>query len=440
MNSAFVLGIDGLPYTLSTKLVKQGVMPNLGELMQEGDLLQMHTTVPDFSCVAWTSFSTGVNPGKHGIYGFMDFHPTTAETILPNVKDCVAPGLWHEVGNNGGRSIVLNLPGTYPALPLQGKMVSGFVAPEFDKACYPPSFQQTLRSLGYSMKLDGIGGLGQSSNVKENLWPVFEARKNTIRHMIMHEQWDLCIAVLTESDRLQHYFLHALENENHPDYEWTLNFYIELDKFIGEVAERLTGKAGLFMVSDHGFNVVKKEIIMQDFLRDLDLAPDVNEPCWESEEYCRNAKVFTMDPGRFYINRENSRFKYGFVKESEVDDILYRIETALKELTDTDNDQPVISYLKRKEEAFSGDTLDYAPDLVASTNPGYYLKSFKYGKESNIEDSTWEANHVWNDAIVYTPYKVEGNYQPMIWDVFPSVLAYMGIELPEHVDGLDLSR
>jgi len=439
MNPVFVLGIDGLPYTLSSGLVDKGVMPNLGRLMRSGHLQQMHTTVPDFSCVAWTSFATGVNPGKHGIYGFMDFHSSTSDMFLTNVNDCKSPALWHEVGRKGGRSIVINLPGTYPALPLRGKMVSGFVATDFEKACYPRSFKKTLQDLEYSMKLDGNMGLGMPSNVKTNLWPVFEARKRTIRHTIEHEQWELCIAVLTESDRLQHFFLHALGNEDHPEHEWTLKFYIELDKFIGEVADRLAGKAGLFMVSDHGFDVVEEEIILQDFLRDLDLAPDLSVPCWKGEEYQKMAKVLTLDPGRFYINRADSRFKHGFVKEYEVDEILVRIENALQELKDPNTGAPIVSYMKRKDKAFWGETVDYAPDLVAATRPGYYFKSFRFPKESNVIEATWKANHVWNDAILYTPYKVPEDRQVMIWDVLPSVLGYMGVEIPDYVDGCDLS-
>ena len=59
MKPAFILGIDGLPYTLARRLIDRGVMPNLGQLARVGTLAQLHTTVPDFSCVAWTSFATG---------------------------------------------------------------------------------------------------------------------------------------------------------------------------------------------------------------------------------------------------------------------------------------------------------------------------------------------------------------------------------------------
>lgn len=436
---AFVLGIDGLPYTLAGKLIADGVMPNLGRLAQQGTLARMHTTVPDFSCVAWTSFATGVNPGKHGIYGFMDFDPRQGGTYLPDAQACRATPLWHAVGAAGGRSVILNLPQTYPALPLRGKMMSGFIAPEFDKSCYPPTFCQTLKSLGYRMDLDGQGGLRSPAHVREVLMPVFESRKTAIRHIIRNEYWDLGIAVITETDRLQHFYQHTLYDPAHPDHGWVLQFYRELDSFIGEVAGLLDGKADLYMVSDHGFDVVKHEVVLEKFLHDLGLAPRAATQCWSSPETAAQTRVFTLDPGRFYINRKSSRFPQGFVTEAEVPGILRTITEALWALRDPQTGAPIVSAVRTKEQGFWGDALDDAPDLVAATHSGYYFRSFRFPKEAPVLDVNWEANHVWNDAIVYTPYAIRPDYQPMIWDVLPSVLTGMGVALPEGLDGADLA-
>ena len=439
MKPAFILGIDGLPYTLAKRLISEGLMPNLAELSKIGSLAQLHTTVPDFSCVAWTSFATGVNPGRHGIYGFQDFHPKDGHDYLPDVNDCQATALWHEVGNAGGRSIIFNLPNTYPALPLRGKMVSGFIATEFDKSFYPPMFAQTMKSLGYRMDLDGIDGLGRPENVFESLFPVFEARKTAIRHLITNEYWDLCVAVITETDRLQHYFLHTLDDPEHPQHEWTKTFYIELDKFIGEVVELLDGKADLYMVSDHGFEVIRHEILVEDFLRDLGLAPPSEHPCWQSPEIASKTPVLSLDPGRFYINAKGSRFPHGFVEPGEVPGILQTIKDALLALVDPKTGEKMVSTVRLKNEAFWGNAIDYAPDLVAATNPGYYFKSFRYPESSDVIESCWEANHVWSDAIVYTPNKIQAGYQPMIWDVLPTALENMGITLHDDIDGRNIA-
>lgn len=441
MKPAFVLGIDGLPFTLVHKLIDEGVMPNFKQLLAgPGQLSQLHVTVPDFSCVSWTSFYTGVNPGKHGIYGFTDFDPQTGKPYTPNALDCKVAPLWHRVGEAGGRSVVLNLPNTYPAQPLRGKMISGFVAPDFERACYPPMFAQTLRALGYRMDFDGVMGLGRPANVKNLLAPVFQARKEAIRHVIRNEYWDLAICVITETDRLQHYFLNALEDPIHESHAWTKAFYVELDGFIGEVAELLDGRADLFMVSDHGFDVVREEILLEPFLAELGLAPrGVNRP-WLDPETAKHSKVFVLDPGRFYINRKDGRFSHGIVTEHEVTDIIATIKQALGELRSADTNETVVSSIREKEQAFSGATLEYAPDLVAATERGYYFKSLRYDKSENIYETVWKANHVWNDAIFYSPAPVCTRTQPVIWDVMPTVLASMGIETANtEVDGRNIS-
>jgi len=434
MKPAFVLGIDGLPYTLTMRLIDECVMPNMGELIKSGTFAQMDTTIPDFSCVAWTSFATGVNPGKHGIYGFQDFSASNGDLMFPTNQDCKAPALWHEVGKAGGRSIVLNLPGTYPATPLRGKMVAGFVAPEFEKACYPAAFAHTLKALNYRMDLDGTT-MGSPARVTEALNEVFNARKQAIRHLIKNENWDLCIAVITETDRLQHYFLHILDDPSNPNYRWVRSFYIELDKFIGEVADLLAGRAELYMVSDHGFQVVDQTVVLEPFLHELGLAAESKEPCWKNPQAARKTKVFTLDPGRFYINRKDSRFPYGCVEEDEVADILATITDALYKLTDQNNNNKIVSVVKQKQDAFTGDQLSYAPDLVAATNPGYYFKSYRVPKDSDILETKWEANHVWNDAMCFVPYARNENNRPKIWDLLPSVLARMGVALPADLDG-----
>lgn len=438
MKPILILGIDGLPYTLADRLIGQGLMPNLKKLSQRGTLAQMHTTVPDFSCVAWTSFATGVNPGKHGIYGFLDFHPTTGEHFMPTVNDCKAPALWHEVGKAGGRSIVLNLPGTYPALPLRGKMAAGFIVPDLEKAFYPSTFGQTLKSLGYRMDLDGYQGMGGPEFVHRVLRPVFEARKIAIRHLIQNEYWDLCIAVITETDRLQHFFLHALANPNDPHHEWTQSFYVELDQFIGEVADLIEGKADLFMVSDHGFEVVRHHVELENFLQQLGYAPKSDKPVWQVPELAAKAKVFVLDPGRFYINRKNSRFPRGIVEEHEVPDILKTLTEALHALRDPETNEPIVNTVRRQETGFWGESIGYAPDLVAATKPGYYFRSFYFPESSGVINIKWEANHVWNDAFLYAPYPYAKNYQPMIWDVLPSALSLMEVDCTVDIDGKDL--
>src|SRR5258707_5729326 len=72
-----LIGLDGTPYTLARRFIEDGTMPRLAEIAARGSLLQMDTSIPDISSVAWTSFMTVANPGRHGVYGFVDLQPNS---------------------------------------------------------------------------------------------------------------------------------------------------------------------------------------------------------------------------------------------------------------------------------------------------------------------------------------------------------------------------
>src|SRR5215211_517269 len=78
----FVLGFDGMDPTLARQYMAEGKLPNLKKLSETGTFAKLETTQPSESPVAWSSFATGVNPGKHNIYDFLvrDF-----QTYMPDL-------------------------------------------------------------------------------------------------------------------------------------------------------------------------------------------------------------------------------------------------------------------------------------------------------------------------------------------------------------------
>ena len=66
-----VLGLDGLDHALTTRLLTEGKLPNLAKLRDRGNFQLLASTLPPISPVAWSSFQTGVNPGKHNIFDFL---------------------------------------------------------------------------------------------------------------------------------------------------------------------------------------------------------------------------------------------------------------------------------------------------------------------------------------------------------------------------------
>ncbi|MFN2185295.1 MAG: alkaline phosphatase family protein, partial [Anaerolineae bacterium] len=66
-----VIGLDGVTLDLLGPWIEAGELPNLQKLIQEGASGKLRSTLPPISSSSWSSFATGVNPGKHGLVDFV---------------------------------------------------------------------------------------------------------------------------------------------------------------------------------------------------------------------------------------------------------------------------------------------------------------------------------------------------------------------------------
>ncbi len=71
VDRVIIVGFDGLDPEILDDLRSKGKVPNLHSLIVRGSFKRMRSTCPPISPVAWSSFSTGVNPGKHNIFDFL---------------------------------------------------------------------------------------------------------------------------------------------------------------------------------------------------------------------------------------------------------------------------------------------------------------------------------------------------------------------------------
>jgi predicted AlkP superfamily phosphohydrolase/phosphomutase len=153
-NRVCVIGLDGVPYGLLLDLAKRGIMSTVGRIVDAGRLHKMKASLPEISAVSWTNFMTGTNPGTHGIFGFTDLKPKSYDLRFPNYNDLKVPTIWDKLGQQGRRSVIINQPSTYPAKPLNGVMISGFVALDLAKAVFPPEIKGPLEQTGYQIDID----------------------------------------------------------------------------------------------------------------------------------------------------------------------------------------------------------------------------------------------------------------------------------------------
>ena len=149
-----VLGLDGMDPKLAEKFMDEGKMPNLDGLRKQGTFKPLATTIPSMSPVAWSSFQTGVNPGKHNIYDFLTrdkktYAPKLSSVDIRGPRRTLKIGtlnlpigkpdirllrkgkpFWVTLGENGIFSNILRVPITFPPEKFYGVSLSGMCVPD----------------------------------------------------------------------------------------------------------------------------------------------------------------------------------------------------------------------------------------------------------------------------------------------------------------------
>ncbi|MCD6448683.1 MAG: alkaline phosphatase family protein, partial [Thermoplasmata archaeon] len=128
---SIIIGIDGAEPTLIQKWIDE--LPNLQKFRCFGKL---ESTLPPSSAPAWTSIVTGVEPAKHGIFDFFYFDGKSIKVISRHSRRM--PAIWNLLSDIGKKSIVINVPVTYPPERINGIIVSGLLTPPGEKFFYPP--------------------------------------------------------------------------------------------------------------------------------------------------------------------------------------------------------------------------------------------------------------------------------------------------------------
>jgi predicted AlkP superfamily phosphohydrolase/phosphomutase len=123
------LAFDGADYALVQRFVAEGRLPTISRLAREGAFGPLRSTIPAFTPTAWSSFLTGLNPGRHGIFNFTT-NPNRGTQKLESAASRAGTPIWGLLGAAGIRSAYIAVPFTYPAEPLDGIVVTGYGGPE----------------------------------------------------------------------------------------------------------------------------------------------------------------------------------------------------------------------------------------------------------------------------------------------------------------------
>src|SRR5260370_3421823 len=95
-SKVIVLGFDGVDARYTEQWMNEGKLPNLARLRAEGTFRPLRPTVPAQTPVSWSTFSTGIDPGRTGIFDFLRRDPKTYLPVFAAFDETKEPFLLGE--------------------------------------------------------------------------------------------------------------------------------------------------------------------------------------------------------------------------------------------------------------------------------------------------------------------------------------------------------
>jgi len=276
MAKVIVLGLDGASWKVFNPLIKAGLFPHFGKILNLGVSAFLESTIPPITSPAWPSMVTGLNPGKLGVYSTSARSKARLFSLKP-VTSSIYKGrsMWDFLSENEFRVALFKIPFLYPVYKVNGCMVSGFgSASKF--AAYPRYLHQKLVNGPSSLleaelfkSLQTLNPNNTESSVRfiEKLKLVVQEERKAILKLLPTLKWDFLFYVVSPLDWLQHAFMDKIFRlvrrfSSHTSLERNaidsalIDFYKDIDILIGrflDLVEQTDDDFAFFIVSDHGF-------------------------------------------------------------------------------------------------------------------------------------------------------------------------------------------
>ena len=263
----FIIGLDSATWTLLRPAIAKGDLPNLAKLVGAGASGPLQSALPPLTPPAWTSFMTGMNPGKHGIFHFLEPQPGSYAMRYSNAGSRRSRTIWQILSEAGVSVGSVNVPFTFPPEKCAAFQISGMDTPSEKSAfIHPPKLREELeRALGAKLDLE-IRYLGFMSTderrdaVLAGMARLDEQWTKVGLHLLEKRPADVMMLTFMSIDTVQHYFWHYMDAQ-HFQHDASraakygdaiLKVYRRLDASVGKFLEKLAPDTHVFVVSDHG--------------------------------------------------------------------------------------------------------------------------------------------------------------------------------------------
>ena len=491
MSRAVVVGLDGAAWHLVNPLLEQGLMPRLAALLKRSAHGILKSTVPTYTPPAWTSAITGVNPGRHGVYGFVQGHVQHQPARLVHSGMVRTETLWSMVNRQSARAGIYNVPLTYPPQPLQGWMVSGMMTPGYGErmtgfATWDKGDGELERRIhewapGYVLDLHANYEQDwRDEALCDRAIASIRQREIVLRELTDIDPPDVLFTVMEAPDRLQHVYYRYMDprDEMYGSPEAArlrpriAECFTALDAVVG-VLEDFAGDGPIIVCSDHGFTSWRVTVHVNRLLEEwgyLRLKPQARALQTRAaraavpvakrflpRKLAREAKAKTFSavdwtktrafaspiPQQGVFVNVAGREPFGIVPEADVARLKDDIAARFLDLRGRDG-EPVTDRVYKSEEVFAGDALDGAPDVLpVLRDHTFELDDELFHREvfSDVAHLPRGVHHPDGIVALAGPgIRAGAAVTGTVMDVTPTLLYMAGLRIPEGTDGRVLTE
>jgi predicted AlkP superfamily phosphohydrolase/phosphomutase len=431
-------------------------LPNLRALYQRGAHGPLRSCDPPITVPAWSVMMSSKSPGMLGVYGFRNRADHSYDRYaIANSRAIKEDRLWEILSREGKRSIVIGVPGTYPPKPLEGLMVTDFLTPDIScEYTYPPELKAEIEEVVGEYILDVRDfRSGNKAKILADIYEMTRKRFQLARHLIQKEDWDYFMMVEMGTDRIHH----ALWDNMDPahrfyqagnEFETAIHdYYVEVDREIGELLKLVDNNTDVLVVSDHGAKRMDGGICVNEWLMSngylaIREKPEGAVPLSKVKIDWPKTKAWG-DGGyyaRIFLNVAG-REPEGTISPENYEKVRDELIAGLKSIRD-ENGHEIGTKVYRPEELYQ-EVRGVAPDLIVYFGDLYWrsVGTIGGGKLHTFENDTGPdgANHAQYGIIMFQPAggltEAEVMTDANIVDVAPTVLRLLGLAIPADMEG-----
>ncbi|MEE2704253.1 MAG: alkaline phosphatase family protein [Myxococcota bacterium] len=482
-----VLALDALDPDLFDRFRAEERLPVLSRLAERGRLERLRSTFPPVSLPAWSTFLTGVGPGRHGLFDFTRLE--AGRVHFQNAADRTTPTLLDLLDRAGVRCASIGVPSTYPAAQLaHGAVLSGFDSPLVGRpdarAMHPLELWQALRLDGIDLKTselpEGRKGRNWHPRARREILASIERRVAQTLGLLARRNFDLMLVHFQAADTAGHHFTRFFDADSprydsrYPDRARVIpEVYSALDRAVGRLWSACGDDASLVVVSDHGMGPASDCVVyLNRWLEQQQLLVTRRVPLNRALEGLRRASLR-------WLPRELQASLFRRLRDSLVPRLesrlrLHHVDRAASAafseesstlpgvwVEDPSREDEIFARLQRwdavrrvyrRRELYSGPECERAPQLLLELRHSLVRTPSGYRGPAvrRLDPAEFDGERGTGLNGVHRPEgvllisangePVERTRTPWIGDLAPSLLAALGVAIPSWMEGTPLEE